>query len=118
MMPSRLVPSLVLSALVSSIAVGQSFDTVSVKPAQPEETKGPVRITSDQVNAVNVTLQQLIGSAYELPAWQISGPSWMQSSGYDVSATANRSAGADQMRAMLQGLLADRFKLKAHRETK
>src|ERR1700730_13817647 len=68
----------------------------------------------------NVTLKILMGLAYRLQQFQISGgPSWVSSDRFDVEGkTENRKADPDQLRLMLQSLLEDRFKLKLHRETK
>lgn len=45
-------------------------------------------------------------------------PEWVRNSGYDIEARAPGPATKDQMRLMMQGLLADRFKLQAHWETR
>jgi uncharacterized protein (TIGR03435 family) len=67
-----------------------------------------------------VTLKMLIGTAYSVQEFQISGgPRWIASDRFDVEGKAeDPKAGVDQLRLMLQSLLADRFKLKLHRETK
>ena len=62
----------------------------------------------------------LIAFAYRLQQFQISGgPRWIDSDRFDVEGKAeDPQAGFDQVRLMLQSLFEDRFKLKAHRETK
>jgi uncharacterized protein (TIGR03435 family) len=65
-----------------------------------------------------VTLKQLVLEAYSLHAAQLSGPNWIETGGYDVTARAKEGAGRAQIQLMLQALLLDRFKLKSHRETK
>src|SRR5262249_11691214 len=50
---------------------------------------------------------------------QISGgPPWMDSDRYDIVAKGEGNPSVDQLREMLQKLLADRFNLKLHRESK
>ena len=49
---------------------------------------------------------------------QISGPGWIQSERYDISAKTAGSASNEQLKLMLQALLASRFKLALHREKK
>lgn len=68
----------------------------------------------------DVTLKMLIGTAYRVQEFQISGgPGWIASDRFDVEGkAADPKADFDQLRLMLQSLLADRFKLKLHRETK
>jgi uncharacterized protein (TIGR03435 family) len=48
----------------------------------------------------------------------ISGPSWIDSTRYDISAKASSATSVEAMRSMLRSLLADRFQLMVHRETK
>jgi uncharacterized protein (TIGR03435 family) len=55
--------------------------------------------------------------AYRLPAWRIIGIDKDRSL-YEIQATMDASASEDQVRLMLQKLLADRFKMVVHRETK
>jgi len=61
----------------------------------------------------------LIRAAYRMDESSMKGgPAWLDSERYDVAArTATRSS-EDQLRLMLQKLLADRFQLRVHRETK
>jgi uncharacterized protein (TIGR03435 family) len=70
---------------------------------------------------VNAPVRLLIQNAYQLRPYQIlGGPTWVESDGYDIDARAE--AGTDvspqEVLQMLQPLLADRFKLMAHRETR
>ena len=65
-----------------------------------------------------VTVKTLIGVAYRVQEFQISGgPNWVGSDRFDVEGkTEDRSADPDRLRLMLQALLGDRFQLKLHRE--
>lgn len=61
----------------------------------------------------------LIATAYKVPTALISGgPSWIGSEAFDVEARSDAAAGEDQIKLMLQTLLANRFRLALHRETK
>jgi uncharacterized protein (TIGR03435 family) len=61
----------------------------------------------------------LIQIAYNVNDLQLEGgPSWVRSDRYEVDARAEGSATLEQMRPMLQSLLADRFKLTLRRETR
>ena len=67
----------------------------------------------------NVTVDMLIRTAYRVQGFQMSGsPAWIKSDGYDIEAKAEGNPNMDQMRPLLQALLAERFKLNLHRETK
>jgi uncharacterized protein (TIGR03435 family) len=56
--------------------------------------------------------------AYRVPASQISGPDWLRSEGYDIDATFPIDTPVREIPRMLETLLAERFKLAVHRETK
>jgi uncharacterized protein (TIGR03435 family) len=61
----------------------------------------------------------LIMNAYHVQAYQVvGGPGWMSADGYDVQAKPEAETSAAQMWLMVQSLLADRFKLALHRETR
>ncbi|HVW10037.1 MAG TPA: TIGR03435 family protein [Bryobacteraceae bacterium] len=64
----------------------------------------------------NVTLVRCLREAYGVYAFQIGAPEWMSSVRYDIAARAADAAPEDQLRLMLQQLLADRFHLTLHRE--
>jgi bla regulator protein BlaR1 len=65
-----------------------------------------------------VPLHALIQVAYNVKGFQVrGGPAWVTENGYDVEAEANAGTTFDQMRAMLQSLLADRFRLTLRRQT-
>ncbi len=59
-------------------------------------------------------LDQLIALAYKIRVYQISGPPWLSQERFDIVATLPEGATKDDVPAMLQALLADRFKLVAH----
>src|SRR4029078_13021907 len=58
-------------------------------------------------NAWNITNDQIVG-----------GPEWIDSDRFDITAKASQPFGQDQARGMLQALLADRFGLATHNETR
>lgn len=66
-----------------------------------------------------ITLSALIQAAYKVRDFQIlEAPSWVDSTRYDVDARAPGATTFEQMRPMLQSLLADRFRLTFRRETR
>lgn len=65
------------------------------------------------------TVEYLMDWAYRIqPVQHSGGPDWMHSERYDIQAKASANASEDEMRTMVQTLLAERFKLQMHRETK
>ena len=49
---------------------------------------------------------------------QISGPDWLATERYDIAAKVPPGTTVEQLRLMRQGLLAERFQVRLHRETK
>ena len=100
-----------------------SFEAASLKPAeQGKRGLGPLRGgpgTSDpgQLSGV-ASLKAVLMRAYRLKDYQVSGPPWMDSERYEIVAKIPNGASGPQVALMLQGLLAERFGLAAHRETK
>jgi uncharacterized protein (TIGR03435 family) len=104
-----------------------AFEVASIKPAGPPEAFGQRMIfgskggpgTNDpgryQCNSCD--LQFLITRAYGLEPYQLSIPSSMDAR-FEITAKVPVGATEDQLKLMLQNLLADRFKLKIHRETR
>lgn len=104
-----------------------SFEVASVKPSHPNPSSpfGSIPMIMPPVggrfSATNVPLRLLIRVAYELQDFQIvGGPSWQMSDKFDIVAKAEDGT-ARTMQAVLplvKALLADRFKLKVHTETR
>lgn len=112
----RLFP-LVIVAL--SIEAQPSFEAASVRPANPASRGVSLEILpGGRLNAVNVSLRDLLKKAYRIRDFQIEQPpSWFDSQRFDVSATSN-GASERQVEMMLQSLLGDRFKLQLRRESR
>ena len=98
-----------------------AFDVASVKPAPPP-TDHNIRVQmggdAGRVNYSNVTLMNVMTRAYGVKEHQITGPDWLKTERYDIVATVPAGTPKDQIPLMLQGLLADRFKLTLHRDSK
>lgn len=97
------------------------FEVASVRPNlnPPTERDGFVRPGPDGLAARSATLKSLVMWAYGLKEFQIAGgPDWLGSQRYDIQAKAGTPVNEDQLMQMLQALLAERFKLEVHRETR
>jgi uncharacterized protein (TIGR03435 family) len=66
----------------------------------------------------NCEIWGLIDRAFDLKAYELSGPAWMRTTRLIISAKIPAGATEDQFRLMLQDLLIERFKLTFHREKK
>lgn len=103
-----------------------SFEVASVKPAAPM-TGNNIRVgmrggpgTNDpgQISYSNVSLKNVLMAAYGVRVYQIQGPNWLDSERFDIAAKIPQGATKEEFKVMLQNLLAERFKLTLHRETK
>ena len=106
---------------------GERFEVASVKPY-----KGPLTLISSNLEpggrfvAQQQSLRDLIMMAYKVRESQIVGaPPWIGTDRFDVNAKAGRelpplnpTGEIGPLERMLQSLLADRFKLVAHVETR
>lgn len=110
-------------AIVVGTAAAQQFDVASIKPNNSGANTLSVRIApGGRLTAMNASLRSLVTAAYQIRFFQLAGgPSWMDSARYDIQAKGPLKPGikpADQISQMLQALLADRFQLKVHKETR
>jgi len=111
--------ALVLSTLL--FAQSAAFEAASIKP-HPE----PVYVSRSSTSGaratwIAATLQDLVLEAYGLKYYQVSdGPAWKATAHFDIETKAEGETAPDKahFEAMLQSLLADRFQLKIHRETR
>jgi len=90
------------------------FEVASIKrSAPPGFAKG-----APETNMGNVSLSEMILEAYGIKEYQLSGPPSLKTDRYDVVAKAADPTTGQRIRLMLQGLLAERFKLEIHGETR
>jgi uncharacterized protein (TIGR03435 family) len=131
--PYKSVGAFLLTAALacSQTPTPLAFDVASVKPAGPlnlgamQAGKMPrigMKVDGAIVDIGSFTLKDLIRTAYEVKDYQVSGPDWlgnpMSAERFNIQATLPEGATEKQVPQMLQTLLADRFKLVVHRETK
>jgi uncharacterized protein (TIGR03435 family) len=97
------------------------FDVASIKPSKLSgEGRNRENVTANPgtLTMHNVSLRSALQWAYRMKEYQVSGPTWIGDERFDISAKAADTAGEDQLRAMLQNLLAERFKIVLHHEMK
>jgi uncharacterized protein (TIGR03435 family) len=104
-----------------------SFEVASIKPAPPPSDPhrfmvgmrgGPGTPDPGQITYSNVNLHNVLMQAYDVKEFQISGPGWLATERYDITAKVPAGTTKEQFRLMLQNLLAERFKVSLHHETK
>lgn len=107
-----------------------TFDVASVRPSPPLDMQklqagmqaGKMPNFGAHVKGLRaeynyLTLKDLISTAYKVKVFQVTGPAWMATEHFDIVATMPEGSTTDDAPKMLQALLAERFKLVAHKET-
>jgi uncharacterized protein (TIGR03435 family) len=127
-----------LIAALAVITSAQKFEVASIKPNKENDHRVMIGMApGGRFTAHGVTVKQLISMAYGVRDHQLTGlPGWAESERYDISAKpegappenaappnrmpseAEMQTQQEKMRAMMKDLLADRFGLKVHPETK
>src|SRR3954470_6804757 len=107
-------------------AQSPTFDVATIKQNKLGGQLGGIqRQPGGRVTITNMTLRILITIAYQITGYQlVGGPGWTDSDRFDILAKLEGrpeliipGAGAiDNTQRAIQALLADRFKLKLHRE--
>jgi uncharacterized protein (TIGR03435 family) len=96
-----------------------SFDVATIKPSDPAVGGDWFRVRGRNFSTHNISLAGMIKFAYGVHAKQIGKvPEWVDKDMYDISAVpdAQGQPNDKQWKSMVQKLLAERFKLKFHRE--
>jgi len=99
-----------------------AFEVATIKRAAPDAQGQFIRPSPGRLSITNMTLLQMIRFAYgEGLAYNLEitgGPSWIDKERYELEAKAADQASLTERRLMLRTLLADRFGLKVHSDSK
>ena len=119
------------STLATAAAWGETapaFEVATVRPSNAAPSgndmarhvfgNATIQVSADGVIMRNATLRTITRWAYHVPESQVTGADWTSSDQFDVTAKAAGAVGEDQLRTMMRALLADRFKMAMHRQTK
>ncbi len=98
----------------------RAFEVASVKHVETPAGgyHSSMNLDPGRLTCSNVSLRKLIVNAYGIKDFQLVGPDWLASELYDIVATLPAGATGAQALPMMQTLLADRFHLAFHRETR
>src|SRR5215831_13750982 len=108
-------------------AAAPAFEVASIKPSEPitpamiasGKLHAGMKTDNARVDIGNFPLMQLICKAYDVKMYQVQGPPWLMSGQrFDIVANMPPGSTKEQVPQMLQALLAERFKLVVHRDSK
>jgi uncharacterized protein (TIGR03435 family) len=126
----KLIVVLFAAGAVVALAAQQpapTFEVASIKANKSGDGGQFIRrMPGGRMTATNMALRPLVTLSYQIAQFQlVGGPPWMNTDHFDIVAKMEGDpppvppgSGPDPMLLSLQALLADRFKLKVHRETR
>jgi uncharacterized protein (TIGR03435 family) len=123
----KLRVALYIGMLFVSLGHGQekparlTFEVAAIRPTPPDARYGGIKPmpAGDGYLVQNMAVKTMISLMYKVPGRQIKGgPDWLDTSHFDIEAKADHAYNIDDLHTMFQNLLADRFNLKFHIETK
>jgi uncharacterized protein (TIGR03435 family) len=119
----RLLGPALVSCLLAPTVFSQTapqFEVASVKIAHqaPEQATIGVHIDGARITCNFLNIKDYLRMAYRVNDYQIEGPEVISSERYDIAATLPAGAPRDQVPDMIKNLLADRFHLKLHHQSK
>jgi uncharacterized protein (TIGR03435 family) len=109
----------IVIACVMRLAAQLSFEVASIRPSTSLSPGGTMGPKPGRFLASNVPAIAFITLGYDVKRYQIVGaPDWSVNDRYNLEATTGGQPGMEQLREMMRSLLADRFQLRTHRETR
>jgi uncharacterized protein (TIGR03435 family) len=118
-----LLSAVALSAVLAQSPPTPAFEVASVKPSVEsanvmDNVSRGLHIDGAMVSFNGMPMKWFVHYAYTVKESQVSGPDWLSAQRFDIVAKLPAGATREQIPAMMQALLADRFKMKLHRESK
>ncbi len=107
--------TMILAAFLAGPISGQTFEVASVKKNTSGE-RPAADGKGDRLNIYNMPLKFIVAMAWQMPNDRVDGPAWTENDGFDIVAKPAPGVTRDEMFAMLQNLLTERFKLALHHE--
>ncbi len=98
-----------------------TFDVAAIHPVKGDSDRGFIKPMPNGTGYMvqNITVKMMMSVIYRIPARQITGgPEWFSTLPFDVEARTDHESNSDDLHTMFKNLLADRFGLKFHTETK
>ena len=99
------------------LAADPAFDAASIRMTEGG-VRPDIQTSPGMLTIRNQSLLVTLGWAYDMPAFQITAPAWLNEERFDILAKAEGGGDETQIKLMLRKLLADRFGLQVHNEQK
>jgi uncharacterized protein (TIGR03435 family) len=118
MMRAAVFAVVVVSAFAQEATAPPAFEAASIKPNRSGGGNSSSHSRTGLLQMTNVSLWSIIVRAYRIKDYQLSGPDWLRTERFDIMAKPPSASTEEQLMPMLQTMLAERFKLQTHHETK
>ncbi len=123
---SVLLPFAAFAVFAQTPAAPLAFEVATIKPAeqitpamiQAGKMHVGMSIDAARVDIGYLSIYDLLSAAYKVKPYQVEGPDWMRVQRFDILAKMPSGATKDDVPAMLQVLLKERFKVEIHRDKK
>jgi hypothetical protein len=115
---------LVAAPQASNKEIAESIPEFEVASIRPSQASGNQRVDiglhldGSQVRIVSLPLRDYIAMAYRLKLYQVTGPDWISSERFDLSAKLPAGSTSEQIPEMLRSLLKQRFQMQLRRDKK
>src|SRR4051812_21375882 len=112
------------TAILLMLATGPHFEVATIKPSGDpstyfvDNTTPRAFMTPARFDIQLASLMALVTTAFRVEAFQVSGPSWMAQTRFDIVAKPPEGATSQQIPDMLRELLIERFHLAIRTESK
>jgi uncharacterized protein (TIGR03435 family) len=121
----KTIPLTLAAAALCAHAASMEFEVATVKPTPPPDMSGGKVMlrfgcSNDpgRVSCSGITIKDMLTRGYSLKPYQVTGPGWIESERWDITAKIPDGAPADKLPEMWQNLLVSRFHVSTRRETK
>ncbi|MEO5924393.1 MAG: TIGR03435 family protein [Bryobacteraceae bacterium] len=97
-----------------------AFDVASIRPVE-EKTDSSIERSGGRITLKNTSLRDTLAFAFGIATGrdhELSGPNWLNDEHFDIIATTSPETSREDVRAMLKTVLAERFGLQTHYETR
>jgi uncharacterized protein (TIGR03435 family) len=118
---SRLHPILLLTVAAAPAWAQARFEVASIKPSAPGATvqNGRVDIHGNRLDVTAYTVRDILDWLNGFQLFRVvGGPAWMTTDRYDIVTKADKPISQPELKSAVMALLAERFQLQSHSETR
>ena len=111
----------VVATAVIAAQSPNEFEVISIRPAAdqpPDRAALGLHVSGSQVRLTHMSIKDYVALAYNVQAQQVVGPDWIDQQRFDFAAKLPDGSSSSEVPAMMQAMLAARFEMKLHHESR